>query len=165
MDSSTGIASVKCLYVDRDNRLWIGTNESGVFLMERGEFRCWDEKAGLKSTSIRSILQRGDGLIYIATTDGIASVDQEMNFRVLDDLELRIPLYTNSEKERTALSTVWITAEISLFWRMKKQSVICNLKTRRPGGSTVYFRIPLIPEIFIWQRGILVSTPAVSEIL
>ena len=89
MDSSTGIASVKCLYVDRENRLWIGTNESGVFLMERGEFRCWDEKAGLKSTSIRSILQRGDGLIYIATTDGIASVDQEMNFRVLDDLELK----------------------------------------------------------------------------
>ena len=34
-DSTTGIANVRSLFVDSRDRLWIGTNDSGVFLMTR----------------------------------------------------------------------------------------------------------------------------------
>ena len=34
IDSTTGIGSVKCLYVDSRDRLWIGTNDNGIVLME-----------------------------------------------------------------------------------------------------------------------------------
>ena len=36
IDSTTGIASVVCLFVDSRDRLWIGTNDSGVAVMEKG---------------------------------------------------------------------------------------------------------------------------------
>ncbi|MDO5131715.1 MAG: SpoIIE family protein phosphatase [Eubacteriales bacterium] len=88
MDSSTGIASVKCLYVDRDNRLWIGTNDSGIFVMEKGVFRNWSEQDGLKSTAARSIIQDTDGTVYVGMTYGIAAIDREMNLRVLEDPEI-----------------------------------------------------------------------------
>ena len=37
MDSTNGLASVVRLYVDQKDRLWIGTNDNGVAMMDRGE--------------------------------------------------------------------------------------------------------------------------------
>ena len=85
IDSSTGISNVRCLYTDSLDRLWIGTNDSGLFLMEKEKIRKWDKQDGLKSVSIRAISEDGNGRIYIAGTSGIATVDREMNLAVLDD--------------------------------------------------------------------------------
>ena len=54
IDSTTGIASVVCLFVDSRDRLWIGTNDSGVAVMEKGEIRMWGKKDGLQSVAVRS---------------------------------------------------------------------------------------------------------------
>ena len=43
-DSTTGIANVRCLFVDSQDRLWIGTNDSGLFLGQGGR------AAGLQRT-------------------------------------------------------------------------------------------------------------------
>ena len=78
MDSTTGINSVKCLFVDSRDRLWIGTNESGAALMEEGRFRRWDEIDGLTGSSVRAITEDSRGVIYIATTSGITMIDENM---------------------------------------------------------------------------------------
>ena len=65
MDSSLGISSVMCLFVDSRDRLWIGTNDSGVFLMEPGELRKWDKTNGLKAVNIRAITEDAAGTVYI----------------------------------------------------------------------------------------------------
>ena len=51
MDSTDGIASVVTLFVDSRNRLWVGTNDSGVAVMEMGETRMFNKAAGLQSAS------------------------------------------------------------------------------------------------------------------
>ena len=33
-----GINSVRCLYVDSQGRLWVGTNDKGVVMIENGEY-------------------------------------------------------------------------------------------------------------------------------
>jgi energy-coupling factor transport system substrate-specific component len=73
VDSTTGITSVMCLYVDRQDRLWIGTNANGVAVMERGEYRIWSLADGLNSASIRAITEDLNGLIYVASTAGLSS--------------------------------------------------------------------------------------------
>ena len=93
MDSTTGIASVKCLYVDLDNRLWIGTNDSGLFEMDHGRVRNWDERSGLKASSIRSIVQGTDGLIYVATTNGLATIDSKMDISLMDEKGITDPFF------------------------------------------------------------------------
>ena len=49
LDSTQGVNSISSLYVDNKDRLWIGTNDNGVAIMENGEFRFWGEKDGLGS--------------------------------------------------------------------------------------------------------------------
>jgi len=85
MDSTTGVGSVKCLYVDSSDRLWIGTNDTGVAVMERGEFRMWGKADGMKSTHIRAITEDENGTIYVATTCGIALIDAEGNLAMMED--------------------------------------------------------------------------------
>lgn len=84
IDSTTGIASVVSLFADSKDRLWIGTNDSGVFLMEKGSLRCYNKSNGLKSLSVRSIVEDKEGNIYIATTQGMALIDKDLNMRPLD---------------------------------------------------------------------------------
>lgn len=88
MDSTTGLSSVKCLFVDDRDRLWIGTNDNGVAVMERGELKKWNKLNGLRSAHTRTITQGTDGTIYIATTCGIATVDKEDNLKMLDDPQI-----------------------------------------------------------------------------
>ena len=54
IDSTTGITSVVSLYVDSKDRLWIGTNDNGVGVMEKGQIRMLENSEGLTSRSIRS---------------------------------------------------------------------------------------------------------------
>ena len=85
VDSTTGISNVRCLYVDSRDRLWIGTNDSGVFLMEQGTFRKWGKEEGLRSACIRAITEDDNGVIYAATILGIATIDNSMNLSILQD--------------------------------------------------------------------------------
>ena len=85
IDSTTGVANVKCLFTDSKDRLWIGTNDSGVFMMERGELTRWDRTEGLKSSAIRAITEDPQGNIYVATTGGIVMITPEMKVLKLND--------------------------------------------------------------------------------
>lgn len=83
--STDGISSIKCLYVDSRDRLWMGTNDNGVAVMENGEFRLWGKLDGLKSAHTRAITEDKNGTIYIATTCGIATIDKDDNLAMLED--------------------------------------------------------------------------------
>ncbi len=84
-DSTTGIASVRALFVDSKDRLWIGTNDSGLFVMTKGELQRWDKAEGMRSSSIRAIAEDRDGTIYVGSTVGMAVIDGQMNMMHLED--------------------------------------------------------------------------------
>lgn len=75
--SQTGITSVVSLYIDKDDRLWIGTNDSGLVLYENGEYTFFGRDAGLASLSVRSITQDESGRIIFATTEGLAYINEK----------------------------------------------------------------------------------------
>lgn len=56
LNSTTGIASVISLYVDHLDRLWIGTNDAGIAVMEHGTFTQWGQAEGLNSLRINSMV-------------------------------------------------------------------------------------------------------------
>jgi energy-coupling factor transport system substrate-specific component len=88
MDSTTGLTSVVSLYVDSQDRLWIGTNDNGVAVMENGEFRRWGKLEGMKSTHTRAITEDQNGNIYVATTSGIMIIDPEFNLTAMEEEEI-----------------------------------------------------------------------------
>ncbi|MBR4443848.1 MAG: histidine kinase, partial [Clostridia bacterium] len=85
MDSTGGLTSIKCLYVDSQDRLWIGTNDNGVAVMERGELRIWGKLDGMKSAHTRAITEDANGTIYVATTAGIMMIDSQYQLTALED--------------------------------------------------------------------------------
>ena len=85
MDPSLGITGVVSLLVDSRDRLWIGTNDCGLALLDHGAFRIWTDADGLPSDKVRSLVEGGDGTIYVGTTEGIAVISPDMGFRTLDD--------------------------------------------------------------------------------
>ncbi len=89
MDSTTGIASVVSLFVDSKNRLWVGTNDAGVAVIDKGKTKMFRIEDGLKSLSVRSITEDSNGNIYVATTRGIAEINQALNVRTIDQVLIR----------------------------------------------------------------------------
>ncbi len=84
VDSTSGVASVVTLFVDSKNRLWIGTNDSGVVMMNQGETKAFRKEQGLKSLSVRSIAEDPNGNIYVATTCGIVEINTQMQARQME---------------------------------------------------------------------------------
>ena len=88
-DPTTGIASVNCLYVDSLDRLWIGTNDSGLAVRERAQFTFWGRDEGLASLSVRALCEDEAGNLIVATTEGLAYVDPEEQLQTINDLKIR----------------------------------------------------------------------------
>ena len=88
-DPSSGISSVNCLYVDSKDRLWIGTNDSGLAVRQNAQFQFWGRDDGLVSLSIRALCEDASGNIIVATTEGLAYIDPDKQLHMLDDVRIK----------------------------------------------------------------------------
>lgn len=80
-----GVSSVVSLFEDSRGRLWIGTNDGGVAVMENNEFDVIDQHDGLQTSSIRTITEDGSGNVIIATNLGLSYIDPQGGLHIFDD--------------------------------------------------------------------------------
>ena len=67
------VKAIKCLYVDNEGRLFIGTNDNGLSIMINEEIsNIIQEKDGLPSDAIRCITRAHDSYYYVGTSAGMA---------------------------------------------------------------------------------------------
>ncbi|MBO7421945.1 MAG: SpoIIE family protein phosphatase, partial [Oscillospiraceae bacterium] len=90
IDPRTGINSVKCLYVDYRDYLWIGTNDSGLAMMHRGQIHFWHESDGLGAAKVNAIAEDADGNIYVCSK-GMVIITPDLTLHPVDD-----PLIANA---------------------------------------------------------------------
>ena len=88
-DSTTGIASVNCLYVDSKDRLWVGTNDSGLAVRQRAQFKFWGRNEGLASLSVRALCEDGAGNIIVATTEGVAYISNDDELHMIEEIRIK----------------------------------------------------------------------------
>ncbi|MCR5005606.1 MAG: SpoIIE family protein phosphatase [Clostridiales bacterium] len=86
--TKTGLTSVRSLYVDHLNRLWIGTNDNGVVIMENDEFHNWDRTAGLPADQVVDLVEDSFGIVYGATPSGIIVFEPDMEPHTIEDLRV-----------------------------------------------------------------------------
>jgi len=122
LDSSTGIANVVSLYVDPLERLWVGTNDSGVFILDHENVTKLNRDNGLNSLSIRSISQDSNGIIYLGTTQGVAYVDTDLQVHTIDDDRIENEyirnLYTDLD------NNVYVVTKASEIFKIKDGEVV-----------------------------------------
>ncbi|MBE6128210.1 MAG: histidine kinase [Erysipelotrichaceae bacterium] len=81
------INTVKSLYIDSKDRMWIGTNDHGLYLMDQNELTHWgpDNSDLMHSYMVRDIVSDNTGNIYVATTEGLVYFDKDLNIKNLGD--------------------------------------------------------------------------------
>ena len=83
VDVKMGIGSVRSLLVDSQDRLWIGTNDNGLAMMERGEIRFWGEQDGLGASKVSTLAEASDGSIYVGSK-GIVRITPDLALQHVD---------------------------------------------------------------------------------
>ena len=72
IDNLNSVRSVQTLFVDEDDRLWAGTQDSGFTLLNIDmTWRTLDMNSGLPSNSVKCISRDSNGLYYFGTTGGL----------------------------------------------------------------------------------------------
>lgn len=104
-NNSASIASdyIKAILVDSKENLWIGTRNSGVSLLKKGEkdFIFYNHKSGLSNDYVRSITESPDGKILVGTFNGLNVIDLYAN---------SVEMYTNYGMSQGNLSHYSIIA-------------------------------------------------------
>ena len=78
MDNLRTVRSVQCLYVDGDDRLWAGTQDAGVTLLNIDMSSVTlDMDSGLPSNSVKCVSRDSNGLYYFGTTGGLVCARYE----------------------------------------------------------------------------------------
>ncbi|MBQ7265051.1 MAG: response regulator [Firmicutes bacterium] len=85
LDSSDGLTSGRALYEDSKGRIWVGTNDNGVVLLDQEDSTHFTYKDGLPSSSIRAFAEDPNGNVFIGTTAGVAYVDTSLQLHLLED--------------------------------------------------------------------------------
>ena len=134
MDEFPGVKNVNCLYVDEEGRLWIGTNDSGIFIVIGNKIvNVLDSSNGLPSDSVRNITQSSDGDYYIGTSDHMAIVRLKNGISVAS--ELPEVGYTQSISADRKGNVAVVSADGRLF--ILKDGAIVSVSTS-PESGTAY---------------------------
>lgn len=67
-------SSVRALFEDGKGRLWIGTNDAGVFVYENGSFTKIENPENHTFLCIRDFEEGADGTVYAASSSGLAVI-------------------------------------------------------------------------------------------
>ncbi|MCR5655621.1 MAG: response regulator [Lachnospiraceae bacterium] len=85
MDVTEGLTSGRGLYEDSFGRIWVGTNDDGVVVIDGEKYTHITLDDGLPSSSIRSFMEDGMGRVYIGTTTGLCYANEAFEITLVDD--------------------------------------------------------------------------------
>ncbi|MCC8104560.1 MAG: HD domain-containing protein [Clostridiales bacterium] len=92
-DNAVASSSIRALYEDESGRLFIGTNDEGVFLYENGSFTDISGESG-SFYSVRSFAEDLSGTVYVGTSSGLAYIEETdegmLTLAAVEDTEGRV---------------------------------------------------------------------------
>lgn len=95
-------SSIRALYEDSRGRLWVGTNDRGVYLYENQEFIHCEYENEQDFLSVRSFAEDSAGNLYVGTTSGLAKIEDSRLF-VVNDAACGMTVYSLAVDENDIL--------------------------------------------------------------
>ena len=101
--------------MDKKDRLWIGTNDNGAVLYDNGEFQFFGKEEGLISLSVRAIAEDASGNIILATTQGVAYIDDNYELHMIEDPEIEEKFVCRLKTEQLTPGVTFLPMEYCIF--------------------------------------------------
>lgn len=132
---------IRVLFQDSSDRIWIGTNDAGVYLFEDEAFRHIAETApdfpiDAATLSVRSIAQGTDGTMYLGTVNGLATVGADMRLSMFQDERIEGEGVENLLCD--ANGAVWGTTGTSCIFVILNGEVVSFLDSDFLGQNLAY---------------------------
>ena len=107
--------AVQCLAEGKDDAIWIGTSEPGLYRFQQGEIRAFGQAEGLTDHPIRRLLCDRDGTLWAAPTEGPLLRFDGTRFQAVSSgvASLRIRALAQD-----AEGTIWVGTAGSGLWRL-----------------------------------------------
>ena len=126
MHEFDSIRSVKCLYVDDEGRLFVGTNDNGLsIVINETVMNVLEEKNGLPADSVRCITRSSDGFYYVGTAGEMAVISINGGLEVaavISEIESAKKI-TADDSDRVATvtsgGTLFIVQDKKIVWDSK----------------------------------------------
>ena len=140
IEAVEGISNVRCLFVDSRERLWVGTNDSGVFLLEKGDIKNWNKNDGMQSSSVRSIMEDAQGMIYVASIEGVDVIDRDLQLQKTKDERIEGKLIKELRRGKDGL--VYGVSGTGDLFVMKRGKVISYYSSEDYPFETAFTVLP-----------------------
>ena len=99
-DASGGLTSGRVMFEDSRGRIWVGTNDNGIVLIDDDKNIRFTYREGLPSSSIRSFAEDADGNVFIGSTGGITYADADLKLHKLDDERINDKIIIRLESDK-----------------------------------------------------------------
>lgn len=87
-DSSTGLTNARALFEDNQGRIWVGTNDNGIVVIDGDTTKQITYKEGLPASTIRAFAEDENGNIFVGTTGGVCYISSDYKVTDLGDARL-----------------------------------------------------------------------------
>lgn len=94
LEGAIDSASIRSLYEDSQGRLWIGTNDKGVVVMEDNQFKTISSPDDHSYLCIRDFVEDSNGTIYVASNSGVAAISDYQLSPIMDEKIFENTVYT-----------------------------------------------------------------------
>ncbi len=79
------VEKMSCIFLASDGTLWFGSNGYGLYKRELDKegkevFRCFTKRDGLASNAVKGIAEDKDGILWIATANGLSAYNPRRNY-------------------------------------------------------------------------------------
>lgn len=123
-DGERGLPStgIRALFEDDQKRLWIGTNDQGVYCYENGEFAHCQSMDSQRFYSVRCFAQGEDGTVYAGTSSGLAIVNDEGMLEEVNVFQLRDQIIYNLSFDKNGV--LWGTGGDGYVFALEGEQIL-----------------------------------------
>jgi signal transduction histidine kinase/ligand-binding sensor domain-containing protein len=151
--------AVTTMFLDRDQSLWVGTMNQGIYRIHGEVVDHFDRADGLSSNSVQNFFQDREGDVWVATSDGL-DVFRDLriaNFTVREGLTSGLTFSVATRKD----GSVWAGNQGGLDFLPMGQTVFNSIRKNLPGrliGATFedhggHLWVGVDQGIYIYDRG------------
>ncbi|MCR5118698.1 MAG: response regulator [Lachnospiraceae bacterium] len=87
-DATKGLTNGRVFFEDSKKRIWVGTNDNGIVVIDGASYSHITYKEGLPSSSIRGFGESGGGNIWAGTSNGVVYLDDNLKVHSIEDERL-----------------------------------------------------------------------------